>query len=712
MISQKKENGERLSYDFDAIMMALLPSKSISCPSATPSEKGSMTLSHSIPAPAEADGLIAFKEVRPFGKADLKNVVGYLSGNERYYDVRASSAYQERWGGQITQACANSLASGGEVASVTAGITGRNECVMNPEDPQREDQQISTSLLTSAVVASFVRWTPGVSVADVKIRTGGRKPGMADHGAKSTQLGGGESGLNYAKVALCVLDRVCEWQAREMYEQGYMQSGQGGPMVRLASPAEFESAQLFAANIIKSNLDAVPHNLPAEIRIDAARSLFVFLKCCRHGQKVRILPVYKDGGDAINMYAVHPTPDPMIFKEDLLLPLMTHKDHRGERIASTTGFGPHGERCGLRDVPHPRGLHVCDGASLLLTILNPRVELQLNPVVTKVLKYFMHSPTPADEKRFLAAAGAGRFVVMVRKCWGLTHPDHPFCVARDVVFVDDPAMISRMFAVSSLLGLGLTRNAFDFQHAVVPFTFPPAVDDADADLQQRLFTHGTPFADETQALDYFARQVRGVDLLALTDAEFEQALVAEATSCGTEATGTAGDADAADQARRALRALRLREIVHATLRRLYDRVVAEVVYARKIRDEQNAVSERWNVAAAKKSKNKRKRAAARQEASCSGSGGGDGQNEEQPSVATRIRGIVGSFAQKVCKYRNYKKAINALNSHGMLEAFELEKMRGPHRVLHGSDCSSMTIVEPHGSAKEHSRTRFMRAFGC
>lgn len=245
-------------------------------------------------------------------------------------------------------------------------------------------------------------------------------------------------------------------------------------------------------------------------------------------------------------------------------------------------------------------------------------------------------------------------------------------------------------------------------------------------LHKQLVRSGQPFPDEVKSLEYFEHllQQEGVGLEtpvcgSVNDGGGRGSLASFSDSDFEDVLQGAGaiDPGAAEQAGRALRTLRLRGVVCGALRALYDRAVAQAVYARKIRDEQNLISERWNVEAAridrekKKSKNKRRKKI--EEAD----GGADlhssgGAEVDKMIVGRKIRGIVDSFARKVNTYRHYKKAINALNSQGMLEAFGCLNKRGPHRVLHGAECRSMTFVEPHGGSKEHSKWRFLRTFGA
>merc|ERR1740117_1397475 len=72
--------------------------------------------------------------------------------------------------------------------------------------------------------------------------------------------------------------------------------------------------------------------------------------------------------------------------------------------------------------------------------------------------------------------------MLLHRCHGLTHPRAPFAVSSNVVVLEDKEDVNYIInVVSRRLGLGLHNGD---RAAFVPFTFPPALSDADRRLQQ------------------------------------------------------------------------------------------------------------------------------------------------------------------------------------------------------------------------------------
>lgn len=485
------------------------------------------------------------RELRPFSKSDLTHVLRYLDDNEYFYELRGQANLHKVFDPLTTTACANSLNGGGEVGARSVyGLGGEGDdeeqvgpqtglvsyCFME-ECTHNRDQQVPTGLLRFFVAHWYVQWTAGASLADL--------PGLLEGPRKTKarkKLAGGndrkikkppanpshiivplsdqafdrfnvlQPASDVLSMLLYMLDRVCEWQRTEitpeMLPAGASVASKLIP--RLVSEAEFESAQILAANVLKSS-GLFPAQLPATLRIDDGRGLFLYIHDHRTrkstkavgqdggGGRVAVLPVYFDPRDPVNIYYLYPAPDPELYKRTAEVPCFVPDRDRipTEPQAMIEPIGEAGARLRLPynpTSPHACDLEVCEGASLLISVLNPRVELQINPHLTALLQHWISAPTLSDEQRFREAAEQGRRVVMVRKCWGLAHETHPFCVDKDSIFVDGSEMLDRMFAVSHMLNLGLTPRAHDFQHVSVPFTFPPAVDSFDGELQREVGT--------------------------------------------------------------------------------------------------------------------------------------------------------------------------------------------------------------------------------
>lgn len=668
----------------------------------------------------------AFSNVRPFSKRDAKNILRFLHDNQTVMD---------KWGGEEHAEMLRSRLENIVVPKTNEGVA------MRAKTSSDMDRRIPTRVLISGTSAVYLWLAGSASHINADLSSAGDLPKSTAKTPKGTkshipQSAASPADKGCAEVLASLSEKdMCRFREIEprpriehIFVAHYVASrmilavpgDMSGPTQR-ATPIELESAQILVANIIKNDPLLRPTFLPAEIRLDAERGFFLYERFDSDGQaELRMLPLHHDPDSPITSAATYPGPDKMLFNHHLLVPSIP-----------TRGRGPmHYGRLQLQDYQHRREVanhfELCEAACLVLTVLSPRVELQVIPDITRLMAVLMSDPSPDDRQRFLEAAHGepGRFVAIARKCWGLTHEASPFVVARDETLVSDANAVGRMFAVSDVLGMGLTEHDGSAQEVVVPFAFPPALDGLDAKLQEHVFATGEAFFNLADCITYFENElecagVAPASIAQLTDKDFGAALDGISGPTYEKSTGTVAEGaydkrgEDLQTAREALSFVRAREVSRLALRETYGRVVEKLVYDRKIRDEQEAISRRWDidpttapVGAGRKSKNKRKKAAVRETPN---TGGAD--DERRPSVASRIRGVVEGFAQKMCKYRHYRKAINALNRFGMLEGFNLQSVHGSHRVLHGSDCASMTIVEPHGPKKEHSRSRFLKAFG-
>ncbi len=116
--------------------------------------------------------------------------------------------------------------------------------------------------------------------------------------------------------------------------------------------------------------------------------------------------------------------------------------------------------------------------------------------------------------------------------------------------------------------------------------------------------------------------------------------------------------------------------------------------------------EQQHVIALKKTKNKRKKKAEQllqQDGLKKNSIGVDvsaGKSVNKVPAMQHLKNELLTFERKVFKWRHYQKAICNLQEKGFVEKYNLVLPRGSHRVLHGPDMQSFTVVRPHGGKKE------------
>lgn len=309
--------------------------------------------------------------------------------------------------------------------------------------------------------------------------------------------------------------------------------------------------------------------------------------------------------------------------------------------------------------------------------------------------------------------GAGRVVhesqLVVKFCWGLCDPAAPHAVSLAQKRLKGPTLKKLLDVCNNDLGLafdvaGPNEDTMKLRTRYLPVGFPPPLHDAEARFQE------SPFGDATEAAEFVDAELRrygltAASLLALTDQEFEQALdigmkIVDAEVQQMVELGCCG-----------LRMLRARAAAVQELVRIYRAAVDRVLYANKIKDEQELIASRWDRepdVAKKKSKNKRKRAAQAKEES--GAAGDKSSDPTATEIVDIVREVLQDCGRKTIKFRHYRQTLNTLANAGVLESLVRVDKRGSHFTLHGEGVNSVTLVRPHGSSSEHRSGRILRGF--
>ena len=352
---------------------------------------------------------------------------------------------------------------------------------------------------------------------------------------------------------------------------------------------------------------------------------------------------------------------------------------------------------------------VCDGAHITIHCVHPHIDMATHPhgasthVAQAFLGHFIPTPTCEEIQRYLAAAHRRQPVMFMRKNLGLTHPDLPFHSSGNVVFLDEEADVAQVLRIAEELPCGLSRGFLDYQTGVVPFTFPPALDDWDLRMQQNMMHSGAPFSDQEEAAAYFCARLEdaGVDVSSL-DADMIHDLSVDSEDDVL--------AKAKRLARDALLCLQQHQVAVGWVSEILHEIVGLAAYQGRIKREQEQVSRRWD--APKSAPTQKNRFAAKRERQKRGQETPSVESRDAPQPPTavqRVRSILSDFHNKVFKYQHYRKAFHALQSTGLLEHFNSEMVCGSHHVLHGKDATSVTVVMPHGGCSEHRRHRFTRS---
>eukprot|EP00415_Alexandrium_ostenfeldii_P000533 UN0533 len=352
---------------------------------------------------------------------------------------------------------------------------------------------------------------------------------------------------------------------------------------------------------------------------------------------------------------------------------------------------------------------VCEGAHVIISYVHPHIDWRdmpgpLGPREAETgLRWFLPAPGPDDVRGYLAAAEQKRPIVFLRRNLGLTHPDLPFHESANVVFLSNPDDVASILDLADQVPCGLQRHCMDCQCGMVPFTFPPAIDDWDSVMQANMLELGMPFAGPEEAANFFH------DKLEEQEVDLSEELAAEVIDELDNVVGVVDEAIAKANrlAREALICLRRHHSAVRWVSELLSEVVESAAYQLRIRQEQEAVRRRWDAAPPTKNRHSAKRERKKLREACA-----EVQVQTRAVVESpmhRLRGILTDFQNKVFKYRHYTRAFAALRSTGLSDLFSGEQVHGSHRVLHGAGVNSVTLVRPHGVAREHTRHRFARS---
>lgn len=404
------------------------------------------------------------------------------------------------------------------------------------------------------------------------------------------------------------------------------------------------------------------------------------------GSTLLAIPAYF--GEALQVsepreYAIFPMPDPCKYRSTITV------------TSVNTGVG--GQE------------FFCEGAHIIISCVHPHIDIASAPGVRNsaqkaevLLSWFIAAPGSEEIQRYLAAADRKQPVIFLRRNLGLTHPAAPFHESSSVVFLDSKDDVEQVLQLADQVPCGLSRHFLDFQTGMIPFTFPPAIDDWDQRMQSSMMQSGVPFRDEAEAASYFCQKLEDATLdLSQLEEEVRDLSVEDEDEVM---------ANAKRLAREALLCLQRHHVAVRWVSEILDDIIELAAYQGRIKQEQEQVSKRWeappkppkqNRHAAKRERNKMNK---------------QGQNlptgvRVQPvqSPSQRLRCILNDFTNKVFKYQHYRKAFHALQSTGLLAHVGCESVHGSHHVLHAHGAASATVVMPHGSASEHRRQRFTRS---
>eukprot|EP00435_Cladocopium_sp_Y103_P042239 s731_g11.t1 len=238
---------------------------------------------------------------------------------------------------------------------------------------------------------------------------------------------------------------------------------------------------------------------------------------------------------------------------------------------------------------------------------------------------------------------------------------------------------------------GLNRHFLDFQTGMVPFTFPPAIDDWDQRMQNNVMQTGLPFLDQEEAASYFFEKLEEVQL---DLSQVEESVIGEVSVEDEDDL----IANAKRLARDALLCLQRHHVAVHWVSEIVDEIVELAAYHGRIKQEQEEVSKRWDVQPVKKNRHAAKRE--RKKQNQQGLSMEAKVQSEPPSATQRLRGILNDFTNKVFKYQHYRKAFHALQSTGLLAHIGSEMVRGSHSVLHGNGMNSASYGPSNSTISE------------
>ena len=202
----------------------------------------------------------------------------------------------------------------------------------------------------------------------------------------------------------------------------------------------------------------------------------------------------------------------------------------------------------------------------------------------------------------------------------------------------------------------LSRDFLDCQTGMIPFTFPPAIDDWDQRMQSSMMQFGSPFGDEAEAASYFCQKLEDAALdISQLEEEVKDLPVEDEDDIMTKAKRLARDA---------LLCLQRHHVAVRWVSEILKDTIDLAVYQVRIKQEQEQVSKRWEV---QPKPTKRNRHAAKRERNKQGQNlPTDVKVQPVQSPSQRLRSILNDFTNKVFKYQHYKKAFHALQSTGLL----------------------------------------------
>lgn len=415
--------------------------------------------------------------------------------------------------------------------------------------------------------------------------------------------------------------------------------------------------------------------LSQTVFLDNARTIYL----CRWGHRLLALPRYFEPmltshSEALE-YRLFPRPDSTYYKDNIVVTSVTDGNH--ELLIE----GPH----------------------IVISYVHPHIDLagtSTSTAALQLLSHFIRQPSTEDIHNYMAAAIREQPVIFLKRNLGLSCPGRPFYESSNVVFLHDPDDVSQVISIADHIPCGLSRGCLDFQHGVVPFACPPALDDWDARMQNCMLALASPFADVEEAAEFFQQKLeeQSVDL-AQVDVSFVDDMLVHDVDVVIE--------NAKRLARDALACLRHHHVAVAWISGILEDTLASVFYEARIRREQGLISKRWD----QPDRPKNKHAARREKKQCLSQGDDNrvvGQQIQEP-ILPRLQRVLKEFHHRVFKARHYQKAFNALDSAGLMRHISHEGVHGSHHVLHRPQASSVTVVRPHGNAVEHVRHRFVRS---
>ena len=252
--------------------------------------------------------------------------------------------------------------------------------------------------------------------------------------------------------------------------------------------AEFRVAQAILLQLVANFLGANAVT-PGRYHLDEHR--FIFVVSC--GLHFLAIPIYL--GETIEVS------EP---REYLIFPKPNTDRYRSTITVTSVNSGAAGSE------------FLCEGAHIIISCVHPHIDMAAGSAspafAAQLLQWFIAAPSAEDVQRYLAAAQQKRPVIFLRRNLGLTRPELPFHESSNVVFLSSPDDVHQVLELADQIPCGLSRHFLDFQTGMVPFTFPPAIDDWDQRMQNNVMQTGLPFLDQEEAASYFFEKLEEVEL--------------------------------------------------------------------------------------------------------------------------------------------------------------------------------------------------------